>query len=167
MPTFLKISENASLAFHATAVLARHPAQRISAPDLARELGTSPHTLGKVMTLLVRAGLVEGSRGPSGGFLLTKPAADIRLTDVYESVEGPISEGRCLLRRPVCKGRSCIISSLVRQLSDQARDLFDNTSLQTLAGSVEIGDERWSAKRAEPRIAGVARGQSCRASCGA
>lgn len=150
MATFLKMSESASLAFHAMAVLARHPEHRISGPELADELGISPHTLGKVMTQLARVGLVEGARGPSGGFYLARTAAEISLMEIQEAVDGPFLDTSCLLRRPVCKGGVCIISSLIEQLSRQARDLFEGTSLQALAGTVEIGDARWALEPCGP-----------------
>jgi Rrf2 family protein len=137
------MSESASLAFHAMAILARHPAQRLSTPDLADELGTSSHTLGKVMALLVRAGLVDGCRGRSGGFLLAKPATSIVLPDIYECVEGRFVDTLCLFRRPGCDGGSCLLSSLMQNLVRQARAVLGNTSLQVLAGDAKIGDKRW------------------------
>jgi len=39
---------------------------------------------------LKRAGLVQGKRGPGGGFVLSRPAVDIRVGDVLRAACGPI-----------------------------------------------------------------------------
>lgn len=40
---------------------------------------------------LRRAGLVGAKRGPRGGYLLARPAEEIRLGDVVRALEGPIA----------------------------------------------------------------------------
>jgi Rrf2 family protein len=40
---------------------------------------------------LRRAGLVQGKRGPGGGYVLARPADEITLRAVVEAVEGPIA----------------------------------------------------------------------------
>lgn len=41
---------------------------------------------------LQRADLVEGKRGPGGGYVLSRPPEEITLRDIVEAVEGPLSE---------------------------------------------------------------------------
>lgn len=53
-----------------------------------------PHAfLEQIFQRLRRAGLVTGKRGPGGGFLLTRPASEIRLREVVEAIEGPLVGG--------------------------------------------------------------------------
>jgi Rrf2 family protein len=55
-----------------------------------------------VMGDLVRAGLVDGTVGRSGGYRLAKPAAMITLLDVVEAVEGDSRRRVCVLRGGPC-----------------------------------------------------------------
>ena len=49
-----------------------------------------PRYLEQIFQRLRRAGLVEGKRGPGGGYTLLRGTAEITLCDVVEAVEGPI-----------------------------------------------------------------------------
>ncbi len=50
--------------------------------------------LEQIFQRLRRAGLVQGKRGPGGGYTLSRGTAEITLRDVVEAVEGPIEAGR-------------------------------------------------------------------------
>lgn len=45
--------------------------------------------LEQIFQRLRKAKLVRGKRGPGGGYVLARPAGEIRLLDVIEAVEGP------------------------------------------------------------------------------
>jgi len=47
--------------------------------------------LEQIFQRLRRAGLVASRRGPGGGYLLARPAAEITLREVVEAVEGPLA----------------------------------------------------------------------------
>lgn len=61
-----------------------------SAQDLPRRF------LETIFSDLKGAGLVRSSRGPRGGYLLTRPPAEIPLGDVFRAVSGPLAEVRGL-----------------------------------------------------------------------
>ncbi len=46
--------------------------------------------LEQIFQRLRRAGIVSGKRGPGGGYVLGRLAADITLREVVEAVEGPV-----------------------------------------------------------------------------
>ncbi len=52
--------------------------------------GIPPRYLEQIFQRLRRAGLVQGKRGPGGGYTLLLDASQISLRDVVEAVEGPI-----------------------------------------------------------------------------
>jgi Rrf2 family protein len=49
--------------------------------------------LEQIFQRLRRARLVRGKRGPGGGYVLGRPAAEITLRDVVAAIEGPIGWG--------------------------------------------------------------------------
>lgn len=49
--------------------------------------------LEQIFQRLRRAGLVQGKRGPGGGYTLLRGTSEITLRDIVEAVEGPIEAG--------------------------------------------------------------------------
>jgi len=118
------VSEAASLAVHATALLAGSRGRRMSARHMAESLGASEAHLSKVLARLAKAGIVKGRRGPSGGFVLARRPERISIREVYEAIEGRIEPRRCLLGIPVCGRRRCAIGELFARVNrDLARAL--------------------------------------------
>ena len=52
--------------------------------------GIPSRYLEQIFQRLRRAHLIEGKRGPGGGYRLARPAAEITLKEVLEAVEGPL-----------------------------------------------------------------------------
>lgn len=138
MSSILKISEAASLAFHAMAILVKSGKDKVSTLHIAEMLNASEHTVSKVMQSLVKAGLIKSSRGPKGGFCLTKPADGIMLSEIYESVEAPLGKPSCLLSGINCASKGCILGELVKDVHRMVSEKFSNTTLQQLADNVQL-----------------------------
>jgi len=66
----------------------REGAGPISVREMAADVGVSEHYLEQVMALLRRAGLVQATRGASGGYELTRPASELRLLDFLRALDG-------------------------------------------------------------------------------
>lgn len=133
MSTVVKVSEASSLALHAAVLLAESTQRPQTVGQMAAFLGASEAHLAKVMQRLARAGLVRASRGPAGGFVLARPADEVKLLEVFESIEGPLTASDCLLGKPVCVGQRCMLGGLLQSLSTQARDYFSSTTLAAMA----------------------------------
>jgi Rrf2 family iron-sulfur cluster assembly transcriptional regulator len=61
--------------------------QSLSAPEIAEREGLSVEYVSKFMLLLKRGGLVKTIRGIKGGFLLTRPAGQISLKEVFDALK--------------------------------------------------------------------------------
>lgn len=137
MAGFLNIGEMSALALHATARLAamekENPGVRISVAELAKNLGSSQHTLHKVITRLVGAELVDTARGPAGGVKLAKPAELITVLAIVEAVDGKIMSNGCMFSPRGCPaGKPCAFPGLTCGLESRIRDYFQNTTLPEL-----------------------------------
>jgi len=98
------ISLTGEYALRAMVFLARHRDEwPISGPRIADEANIPSKYLSAVLADLVRAGLLEGTRGKSGGFRITRPAKRIRLADIVRSFE-PVNTHRraCPFGNAVC-----------------------------------------------------------------
>ena len=131
MATILKISEATSLALHAMVYIAAYGIQPISTAKLAKELDASAAHLSKVMQRLTHIGLLKSHRGPSGGFLLTKPANKITLLEIYEAIEGPMPDSTCLFDKtvPVCTGKNCVLSELIKNVHNEVKKYLNKTTI--------------------------------------
>jgi Rrf2 family protein len=138
MTDILKLSDASSLAFHALALLARHPEERASTTRMAELFGASEHTLAKVMHELVRTGFVDSVRGAGGGFSLIVNPDQVTLLTIYETVDGPLRPQRCLLGKPACNGKHCVMQGLLGKLHAELHGYFSRTTLSDLARAIQI-----------------------------
>jgi len=129
MSSPVKVSEAASIALHAMIVMAAAPGETHSTKNIAAKLKVSEAHLSKVLQRLSRAGLAKPVRGPKGGFRLGKPADVMSLLDIYEVIEGPFTGQACLLERPICNGKCCVLGDLLGQVNAM-RDHFAATTLE-------------------------------------
>lgn len=58
--------------------------------EIGQRQGIPARYLEQIFQRLRRAGLVASKRGPGGGYMLARPAAEIRLADVIVAVEGSL-----------------------------------------------------------------------------
>jgi FeS assembly SUF system regulator len=86
--------------------LSLSPERRVSAQQLATEMGLPQPTVASLLKRLGRAGLVAAARGAGGGYCLTRAPAAISLAEVVAAIEGPLAltdcalaDGRCELER--------------------------------------------------------------------
>jgi Rrf2 family protein len=135
----VQFSAAASLALHATALMARNLKHRFSVMRLAEHLGFSSHHLAKVMQRLSGAGLVESEVGRRGGFRLSRPPQEITLAEIVEAVDEPLGESGCMLAEPVCDGQNdCMLGTLIQSLNHQVREFLSNATLAELIDSVGL-----------------------------
>ncbi len=136
MSSPVRISEAASLALHAAAVLAGTGSGRASAEAIADALGVSRAHLVKVLQRLSKAGLVRSSRGPGGGYSLTRPPREISIRELYEAVEGPIDVSACAIGVPACGRASCVLGDLFCRMGRELRDQLERTTVADFGASV-------------------------------
>ena len=66
-------------------------ARPVKAEALARAQEIPVKFLENILQGLRQAGLVESRRGPDGGHLLARPAAEIALADIIRAIDGPLA----------------------------------------------------------------------------
>lgn len=99
----LEVQRKSDLALRALRALEAAGAT-LNAQELAERLGSTPQFLPQVMRPLVRAGWVDSESGPHGGYRLAEPLGGRSMLELIELVEGPVDDGRCVLRGGPCDG---------------------------------------------------------------
>lgn len=132
----MRLSNLADYAVVTMCAAARHCGfARVSASDLAAETGLPAPTVQKLVSHLVRGGLLNSSRGAGGGIKLARPAAAISLADIVEAVEGPIALTACAEQeKPDCAlEASCQVRPHWGVVNQALRGALADISLARLA----------------------------------
>ncbi len=129
MAKLVHFSEAASLALHAMVLIAK-TTNHINVNSIAQEMGASKNHLAKVLQQLVKHNFLKSVRGPSGGFVLSKPADQITILEIYEAIEGKIDLPECPLDRKICPFDKCLVDGLVRDVTAQFKKYFQEQSLE-------------------------------------
>ena len=115
------------------------PAAKISLREASERERISLKYLEQLVRPLMAAGLLKSVRGKGGGYVLGKPAADIRAGDILRAAEGDKSAVACEGLEGAC-GRSDLCST-VRFWSglEEAIDTYvDSATLADLAKVPEL-----------------------------
>ena len=140
MTGILRLSEASIIAFHAMLHVVRASGRTVTSHEIAVTYHLSEAHIAKIMQRLVRAGYLSSVRGPGGGFTATKAPDTITLREIYELIEGPLSNTTCFLDTQVCGGgENCIFGGLVGKLTGMIDSYMTNT---TLAEAVRLSPEQ-------------------------
>jgi Rrf2 family cysteine metabolism transcriptional repressor len=129
----MKISLKLEYACRALAQLAKHHDGRTLTrlEDLAQREAVSGNFLVQIVGDLRRAGLIESSRGRSGGYLLGRGPGTITLRHVVEAVDPSLL--LCTVTRDGESGLS--VRHAWEQVSASLQQALDQITLETLASN--------------------------------
>jgi Rrf2 family protein len=127
------LSQTVEYALRATVYLAGEDGPRTAA-EISKFTRVPTAYLAKVLQHLARAKVVNGQRGPNGGFALSRPADKVTVWEVVQALE-PLKRIReCPLDLKTHRGRLC---PLHRKLDDAIAELerrFKDTTMSELLG---------------------------------
>lgn len=100
----MKYTKATNYALHIMAFLVQQDGrENISLQPLTKHLGVSPTYLSKILTQLVKAGLIRSAPGVNGGYSLQKRREDITFWDVAQAIEGHGTRFTCEMQEEDCK----------------------------------------------------------------
>ena len=105
--------------------------QPIALGSISDRQAISQAYLEQIFMKLRRAGLVKGSRGPGGGYVLSRQAEDISILEIMEAVEEPVQMTRCSLSDVggCVSGHRCLTHGLWQDLGSHIKGFLAQTSL--------------------------------------
>jgi Rrf2 family iron-sulfur cluster assembly transcriptional regulator len=111
--------------------------------DISERQEISADYVAQLFRHLQAAGLVEGVKGPGGGYRLIRDPALICAGDVVQAVEGPVAVVHCTLpcpdEGPSCsRVDRCVTHRLWRQVSEAVTEVLDSVTLQDLADEAQL-----------------------------
>lgn len=101
--------------------------------DIASSEEISEKYLSQIIIPLKAKGLVTTFRGAHGGYLLSRPAAEISLRDIIEPLEGDLSLVDCVGNPTICeKANECATREVWDEMSSLLLDFLDTFTLDDL-----------------------------------
>lgn len=140
----IRISTRGRYALRAMVDLAQHGGDGpVLRQELAERQEISADYVAQLFGTLQAAGLVEGVKGPGGGYRLARDPAKITAADVVQAVEGPLAVVHCALpgpnEEPACdRVDRCVTHLLWKQLSEAMKGVLNAVSLEDLVHQADL-----------------------------
>ena len=132
----MKLTSKGRYAVMAMADLAKN---RVKVPTSLTEIslrqGISIAYLEQLFLRLRKHNLVQSARGPTGGYVLSKPPEDIKLLSIISAVDEKIKTVKCRKElKKGCNGKSikCITHNLWDDLEAHINKFFDDNTLSDI-----------------------------------
>lgn len=114
--------------------------------------------MAKILRSLVRAQLLQSSRGVNGGFSLARPTDEITLLQIVEAVEGPLQLTACSTEDDSCMRTTvCPAASVWGDVQEQVESILQSATLERLVSTPRRNGRVVSA----PILKVVSAGESC------
>ena len=129
----MKLTSKGRYAVTAILDLAFHSqAGPVALSHISRRQDISLSYLEQLFTRLRKQQLVSSTRGPGGGYSLSRPASEIAVAEVIAAVDEVVDTTRCSGAVNCHDGQQCLTHELWDELSQQIFDFLDDISLQDL-----------------------------------
>ncbi len=142
----MKLSSKGRYAVMAMADLASVNAnQPINLTEISLRQGISISFLEQIFSKLKRSNLVKSSRGPSGGYELSKTPEEIKLSSIIRAVDEKIKTVGCKKElKKGCTGKSnkCITHNLWDDLETHINNFFEENTLKDILFRVEKSQKK-------------------------
>ena len=100
-----------------------------SAKELAKTYGVPQELLAKVLQLLAKKDIIDAVKGPHGGYKLAIDPENMKLTEFFEVIEGPMGIMNCYFDSGCEQMDGCTIRTPINRINDSIRTMFNNMTL--------------------------------------
>lgn len=131
----MKFTKATNYALHTMLMLIESsPVKLVGVQQLAESQGVSPTYLSKILTRLVKAGMIESVSGANGGYRLSRNIDDITFLDIIHAIEGTASLFECNF----VHGDECTIQSVMKIAEEKMEQHLKNTKLVDLKKATQV-----------------------------
>jgi Rrf2 family transcriptional regulator, cysteine metabolism repressor len=129
----MKLSRSVGYAIVAVGHIAQSPpSDPVFAKTIAKEHKIPLDYLLKILQQLVRANILNGIRGPKGGFIVLRPANKITVLDIVEAVDGPFISTPNLGGAKASPSFNQKVASAYTKASREAANILKKTTIASL-----------------------------------
>ena len=135
----MKLTTKGRYAVTALLDLAIHYDQgAVSLGEIATRQGISLAYLEQLFSQLRRQNLVRSTRGPGGGYSLSRAPGDISVAEIIDAISENIDATLCGGSKNCADENPCLTHYLWAELSDRIRDFLDSMTLGDLISQPHV-----------------------------
>ncbi|MDR2071115.1 MAG: Rrf2 family transcriptional regulator [Treponema sp.] len=138
----MRISTKGRYSLEALLYMALLPkGEYVSTRAIAEATGISDGYLEQLFIPLRKAGIVQGIRGPLGGYLPGRELSEIRVGDILRVVEGPLELVECVNSEVCPKEANCVSKHTWSELYREISRCVDSITLVDLVEAYHAMDK--------------------------
>jgi len=137
------LSNSSKYAINAVLYLAVHSdeSNKISAREIAETINIPSPFLSKLFQILSRKNVISSSKGPGGGFYMTKANLNLHLIEIVKHIDGLENFEDCVLGLNKCSSeKPCPIHYSIQPLKKQLFKELNENSIANFAKKVKTGE---------------------------
>lgn len=135
----MKYSKATNYGLHTMVYLTlQQKGKSIGVEQLAKIQNLSPTYLSKILTKLVKAGLIESNPGVNGGYNIVRRSKAISFLDVIHAIEGQTTLFSCSLDH---SNENCLIENVMRDAENNMKDELSKKYIVDIAKQIESKKE--------------------------
>ncbi|TDT69770.1 BadM/Rrf2 family transcriptional regulator [Hypnocyclicus thermotrophus] len=100
--------------------------------EISEDQNLSIQYLEQILFKLKKANIIEGKRGPNGGYKLIKKASEINILEIFEILESDVRVVVCDKHSKACVRDNCKTIYLWDKMNKALTDILKNTTLREL-----------------------------------
>jgi len=108
----------------------------LSRKQIVEEMEIPDSFFRKIVPQLARAGIVDISRGPNGGYRLIVAPEDLTVLHIVEAESGRIFLNDCVLQPSICsRSANCTVHPVWERMRDQFREILSSVTFAELVAT--------------------------------
>jgi Rrf2 family protein len=138
----MRISTKGRYSLEALLYIAQLPqGEYASTRSISENTGVSDGYLEQLFIPLRKAGIVQGIRGPQGGYLTGRPFNEITVGQILRAVEGPLEPVSCVNSKPCPIEATCLSRHTWAALYREIGECVDSITLADLVEAYRNMDQ--------------------------
>lgn len=115
--------------------------ENLELSKIAEEYDIPKHFLSKILQQLVKGKLLNSTKGPSGGYKLTRHPDEITLIEIVDIIDGLDVFHECGIGFKTCNDEDpCPFHDDYKKVRNKVKDLFETKTLGELSRVAEASD---------------------------
>lgn len=124
-------------------------------PDVSRKTGVPAPYIAKIFQSLVRSGILESQRGPTGGFAFNRPPGTISLFEIIETIDDVSSfVNQCVMGLDECSSaNACPLHVVWSRAKSNVLDTLKCTTLSQMRKKIgKLGFREFTRPRLQMKL---------------
>jgi Rrf2 family protein len=115
-------------------------AEKSSIKQVAQHIDENEHTVGKLLQKLAKDGIINSSKGPTGGFFLSDKQLNQRIITIVETIDGKEVFKQCGLGLSQCsEKRPCPFHNDFKIVRDLFKKMCEEQKIADMQGNLAAG----------------------------